>query len=159
MPRRPSDSHLHLVAIVTRFPQLQCFRRILRREKTNKDPYADSTDYDDAPGLDGASGTAREAGGVAVSARDDVVTAGTAQQPSKDAGEMRDGAVAYATGGRSSSDSVVPVAEFLVTAAGNGNFPCEPAAAEILSYQPSTAAVMHWLLLRPVAPPVRFCHS
>jgi hypothetical protein len=35
----------------------------------------------------------------------------------------------------------------------------QAAAAEILYFQPSTAAVMHWLLLRPAAAPVRFCHS
>jgi hypothetical protein len=35
----------------------------------------------------------------------------------------------------------------------------QAAAVEILFYQPSTAAEMHWLLLRPAAAPVRFCHS
>jgi hypothetical protein len=107
--------------------QLQYFHRILCREKGQKNPYADSTDDDEAPGLDCASGTAGEAGSVAVAARDCVVTAGTMPQPCKHAGEMRDGTVADATGGRSSSDSDVPGAESLVTAAGNGNFPCEPA--------------------------------
>jgi hypothetical protein len=108
--------------------QLLYFRRILRREKAQKDPYADSTDDDEAPGLDGASGTAGEACSVAVAALDGVGTAGTTPQPCKHAGEMRNGAVADATGGRISSDSDVPGAESLVTAAGNGNFLCEPAS-------------------------------
>ncbi len=66
--------------------QILYFRRLLRREKAQKDPYADSTDDDEAPGLDGASGTAGEARSVAVAALDGVGTAGTTPQPCKHAG-------------------------------------------------------------------------